>query len=116
MRGDTSAPPAAPLWTAAVSDRIRCCVPFCRRTTGEPFREWICAKHWSMVPRTVRAVWSREKRQARRIIARKPIYREYWNLPPGASDRLAAVRLWRRYDAAWERCKTAAIEAAAGVG
>lgn len=96
-------------------DRLSCCVPFCRRTTKGNFREWICAKHWPLVPRALKAEWREAKRKTRRIVARKPSYREWWTLPPGSSDRLAAIRLWRKLDQCWERCKRAAIEGAAGI-
>lgn len=41
--------------------RIRCCVPHCRRTKPNVagYAEWICAKHWSAVPREQRRVWQR---------------------------------------------------------
>ena len=39
--------------------RLRCCVPFCQRTTGEPFAEWICAKHWPATSRETRARYAK---------------------------------------------------------
>lgn len=48
-------------------DRKACCVPFCRRTTGEAKHvaaaEWICAVHWRRVPRAVRRVKFRAERR-----------------------------------------------------
>jgi hypothetical protein len=64
---------------------------------------------------SARAEYNALKRQARKIIARKPLYREYWKYPPGSSDRLAAVAMWRRLDDAWARVRDAAIERAAGL-
>ena len=98
-----------------MKQRLSCCVPHCRRTTREDCREWICAKHWALVPRKLRAEYSRAKRVAKRIVARKPAYREWWTFAPGSSDRLAALALWRRLDAIWDGCKSTAIERAAGI-
>jgi hypothetical protein len=98
-----------------VSDRVQCCVLGCRRTTGKPHAEWICAKHWSAVPKAMRAEWAAEKRKARRILARKPAYAEWWVFPAGSSDRLAAVRLWGKMHAMWAKCREAAMEAAVGL-
>lgn len=97
--------------------RIRCLVPYCRcsRRPDPDIREWICAKHWKMIPREIKATRAQRRREARRIVRRKPTYREYWKLPAGSADRLAAVGLWRRLDMAWRACKVAAIEAAAGI-
>lgn len=98
--------------------RLPCCVPFCRRTIGaeKGNSEWICPKHWRQVPREARASYALARRRALRILARKPIYREYWNLLPGSPARLSAVAMWRRVDAAWDRCKRQAIERALGGG
>lgn len=98
-----------------MGDRIACCVPFCRRTTGKPFKEWICARHWSVVPRSLRAELTAAKRQAKKITARKPLHREWWKYPAGSADRLSALGMWRRLDRIWDRCKTAAIETAGGI-
>lgn len=99
-------------------DRLPCCVPFCRRTIGadKGYSEWICPKHWRVVPPEARAAYALARRRARWIIARKPIYREYWRLLPGSPARLSAVAMWRRVDTAWERCKRQAIERALGGG
>lgn len=94
-----------------MTDRISCCVPHCRRTyhNRDGYNSWICPTHWRLVPRTLRAEHAAEVRQARKIIARKPLYQEYWKYPPGSSDRLAAVAMWRRLDTTWKRCLDAAI-------
>lgn len=77
-------------------DRIVCCVPFCRRTTrnDKGYSEWICGKHWPLVPRHLK----RRKRQAERIAKR--------------GDRPAA---WRLAGLIWQRCKREAIERAMGL-
>ncbi len=98
-----------------MSDRLSCCVPYCRCTTKRNVSEWICGKHWRLVPRKLRSDYASAKRIARRLVARKPAYREWWAYPGGSSNRLAAVALRRRLDRLWDRCKTAAIEGAAGI-
>lgn len=101
-------------------DRIACCVPFCRRTIArsrlpDEHNEWICGKHWPLVSRRLKAEYRLAKCRARRIIARKSVYREYWKLPPGSPGRVSAVSMWRRLDGIWERCKVDAIERAMGI-
>jgi hypothetical protein len=39
----------------------------------------------------------------------------FWHFPPGSPKRLAAIKLDRLCRKAWERCKRAAIERAAGI-
>ncbi len=80
--------------------RLRCCVPFCRRTTPRAALEavwidpeWICADHWKSVPRQDRAIYARAKRKARRS---------------GSLTTPALARLW-------SRCKRVAIERVAGL-
>lgn len=73
-----------------MTDRIRCSVPFCRRTTGRfslP-TEWICGDHWRGVPQRLRRLYSLAKRR------RKP----------------DAVLNY-----IWMKCKRAAIERAGGI-
>lgn len=82
-----------------MSDRLRCAVPFCRRTVARDklpsgHDEWICAKHWPLVPHDMK----RRKRLAERIARRK-------NSPAA----------WVLAGRIWERCKAAAIERAAGI-
>ncbi|MFZ5692440.1 MAG: hypothetical protein ACOY5F_14420 [Pseudomonadota bacterium] len=67
------------------------------------------------MPIATRAAYSAERRKARKTCARNPLYREYWKFPAGSEDRLAAVAMWRALDDAWEACRRAAIETAAGL-
>ncbi|WP_126975557.1 hypothetical protein [Frigidibacter oleivorans] len=48
-----------------MADRLRCCIPFCRRThhNREGFGEWICQKHWSAVPKAMRRAYASAKRR-----------------------------------------------------
>lgn len=86
-----------------MTGRLACQVPFCRRTRGDrkgdpvrPGMEWICGKHWRLVSYRRRYTYSAIRRRMRR----------YPEEPR-----------WRHMaDAWWERCKTAAIEAAVGIG
>lgn len=93
-----------------MSDRTPCAVPGCRCSTKDPYPEWVCAKHWRRVVPALRDRFNEQKRLARRIVRRKPLYRTWWLYPPGSSDRLAAIRLWRELDATWDRIKKAAAE------
>lgn len=46
--------------------RVRCLCPGCRRTTGRPFAEWICGKHWAAVPKAKRKRFFSFRRRALR--------------------------------------------------
>lgn len=93
-------------------DRLRCCVPFCRRTRRKDnFRDWICREHWVTVPRTYRRRWQRLERTYKRRFARHG----WWVFPAGSPRRLEAVKLDKLCRKAWERCRHAAIETAMGV-
>lgn len=92
--------------------RIACCVPFCRRTTrAGGFEEWICGNHWRSVPRTLRARKTRLiRRYRRRHGDRAPhLYAS------GSPERIDAVKNDQLLRTIWDRCKAAAIEAAAGI-
>lgn len=115
--------------------RCRCLVPHCQRTRGQrkgeanppnPRAEWICAKHWSAVPRRWRAV---ERRAERRLAAAweagtyvspdsewfRYVDRDGMNryFTPTAVDELQ--RAWLAYRRTSARCKRYAIEAALGI-
>jgi hypothetical protein len=65
-----------------MTDRLTCIVPGCRRTHAPIWNEFICAKHWPLVPRDMRRAYARAKRR------RKPM--------------AVLIRLWLR-------CKAVAI-------
>lgn len=48
-----------------MSERIACLAPGCRRTRANPdgCDEWLCRKHWSMVPTTYRRAYCRAQRR-----------------------------------------------------
>ena len=98
-----------------MDDRLKCCVPFCRRTTKQDCGEWICGPHWRAVPRAARADLFAAKRELRKMLLAVPMAREYWKLSPGSPGRLRAVRAWRAHDGAWEACKKSAVENAFGI-
>lgn len=90
-----------------MSDRLPCLVPHCRRTRrqepdpvnvdGQIFdlmEEWICPRHWPLVPAEARRIYSAAKRRLRKLQNQK--------------CAAVAARLWRR-------CKREAIERAAGI-
>ncbi len=94
--------------------RLLCCVPFCSRTTAKPFAEWICAKHWPLVPRKVKAF----RRKADAAAARaKAVCEALTGLDDARypDAMLAKRKAYGRSGRAWERCKRAAIEAAMGI-
>lgn len=64
--------------------RLACLVPFCRRTrhNREGFSEWICGKHWPLVPKR----WRRYLTAAKRA----------WRRSPSEANAARCDRLWRR--------------------
>lgn len=95
-----------------MSERLNCCIPFCRRTTrnDEGYSEWVCGKHWQAVPKTMRRIYIR----ARRVVDRR--YRwDYWAEPAGSEARIGGHRAVQRTLRLWRRCKRAAIERAGGL-
>jgi hypothetical protein len=95
--------------------RIPCVVPYCRRTADatkfEGCDEIICGKHWRMAP----ASWRRRHSRMFRTYRRRFGNSGYWEFPAGSPQRIDAVRLHRLCETLWQRCKRAAIEAAAGI-
>jgi hypothetical protein len=66
--------------------RLRCIVPFCRRTTGRAdFEEWICGDHWRLIDKDRRRVYGRHLRR----------WRRYGSSAYGP----AAARIWRALSA-----------------
>lgn len=97
-----------------MAERIRCCVPFCRRTAdGEKFKgeEIICGKHWRMASATLRHRRSRLSRRYKRHFGDN----NPWDYPAGSKQRLESYRLARLIYRLWHRCKASAIEAAGGI-
>jgi len=80
-----------------MSERLRCCVPFCRRTrknVDPHMAEWICGDHWRLLDLRHRRVYGRYTRHWRRF---------------GADRNSEAV--WR----IWCWIKRKAIERAMGI-
>jgi len=102
-----------------MTDRIPCCVPFCKRTAPRsrhpsPDAEIICGKCWRRsVSQALRARRRALRQRGKRI--HRLIYK--FGLQ---GDEAACARLWAPLDRAWARnweaCKKAAIEAAGGIG
>jgi hypothetical protein len=101
--------------------RLRCEVPFCKRTRGrrkgdaadpDPAHEqWICGDHWRRVSPHLR----RRKARLERLYRRRFGDASFWTFPGGSPKRIAAVKLDRLCRLAWERCRRQAIEHAAGI-
>ncbi len=83
-----------------MTDRISCCVPFCRRTHANPkgWVEWVCGKHWAMVSKSVR----RRRAKVQRAIKRE-------------SDPDRVSRLYYCDEVLWRKGLKQAIERAAGI-
>lgn len=79
------------------TDRVRCAVPFCRRTRRQDgrFAEYLCQKHWPLVPKNYRRALTRVHRRLR-------------------ADPSNAL-LWKCERMMWTRVKAKAIERAAGI-
>ena len=102
-----------------MTDRISCCVPYCRRTVAkdriDPHNEWLCQKHWRLVPRAVKAkkrladrIWNRaNNRFLANYTAQECSFTE-----PQYQRALSALNLARSL---WARCKREAIERAVGI-
>ena len=93
-------------------ERVRCCVPFCRRTRApqDRFAEWVCPTHWTAVDRRLRRLHARCKKAANKATWRNP--RWGWAVKDPDSVAWHAVAREARV---WERCKRQAIERAAGI-
>jgi hypothetical protein len=58
-------------------ERLRCLVPFCRRSRGDRkndpvdrYDEWLCGEHWRLVDRRIRRLHRRAQRLGRAPVAR----------------------------------------------
>lgn len=95
-----------------MTDRLKCCVPFCKASTGRPFDEWICSRHWRAVPKSTKAARTLADRSYRKAFGDTP----FWKFPPGSEKRLAAIEGHKAREAGWSACKEAAsAEAAMGL-
>lgn len=93
--------------------RIACCVPGCRRTRNDDHKgEWICGVHWKTIPRTTikKPLFDAAKKYRNRFGNN-----HYSTYKAGSPQRLEAVALDRVWRAAWETCKSYAIERAMGL-
>ena len=84
-----------------MTDRVRCVVPFCRRTykpTDHDPEEVMCGKHYRLASPILRRRMSRVRRIARKTMDMSKL------------RRLAVID-----NSLWERVKKQAIEAAAGL-
>ncbi len=96
-----------------MTDRISCCVPFCRRTyrNDEGYAEHLCGNHWRLADKYLRRRRGKLEHRYRRKFGNTA----FWEYPAGSPERLEAVKLDRICGKAWEACKKQAIERAAGI-
>jgi hypothetical protein len=115
------------------SDRIPCCVPFCRRTRRDDgsFSEWICGKHWALVSRKAKlmkrrseAAYDAAKLECEEISSEGDEFARTQGGGIAVSQeiidrlRVAAAkhqRKWAQAGRAWDRCKRQAIERSGGI-
>lgn len=100
-----------------VTERVACLVPFCRRTTARfrPPTEWLCQDHWKLVP-----MWLKSRRRKVRRLAKKVEDRFLAAYTAQGQTYTAGqhIQVCAAMDLAekvWVRCKTVAIERAAGI-
>lgn len=96
-----------------MTDRLSCCVPFCKRTrhNREGFTDWICSVHWPAVSKTLKKRRSKLDRRYRLLFGSNP----FWAYKGGSPERIEAVKLARICGKAWDACKRQAIERAVGI-
>lgn len=99
-----------------MTERLRCCVPFCRRTfKREPGDsddvEIICGIHWRLSPKSWRRRITMLRRRRRKLYGDTP----HWEFPAGSEARINSYRLDLLRHKLWLRCKQAAIEIAGGI-
>jgi hypothetical protein len=115
-----------------MTDRIPCCVPFCRRTRRNDgrFSEWICGAHWRLVDKKLKRLKKQSSDAFRRADDEcEAINREGYEFAlvhnGGVAEeiiaRLGAAMARRRRKLRqawrlWERCKREAIERALAGG
>lgn len=90
-----------------MSERIKCSIPFCRRTADadetEPYTQIICGKHWRLVPKPLRTLHRRLKRKALKAMEREPAQCTI-------AEQAFALRLMRMESRLWDRLVAAAAE------
>lgn len=62
---------------AGSGDRTPCLIPGCRRTikAQPPATEWVCGQHWRLVPKRMRDIYLRARRQRRPATALNRLWR-----------------------------------------
>lgn len=77
--------------------RAYCCIPYCGKSfkSESPDVSWICRDHWKLVPRDYRRAFNRSYNEMKR-----------------RADGKFCIKTYRL----WNRCRAAAVEAAAGIG
>lgn len=92
--------------------RLPCCIVGCRSTFADDgSSEIICGKHWRLAP----AKWRRQVTVLRRRYRNLCGDGGWTDFPAGSPKRLEAVRLFRLFHSAWDRCKRRASQRAMGL-
>lgn len=102
-----------------MKNRLGCCAPFCRRTVArDKLRadndEWLCQIHWKLVPKALKRRKKLTEKIADRAEARfMQLYDQQGGYTIAQLQRVQSAK--NLAHKAWERCKAAAIERAAGL-
>ncbi len=102
--------------------RLRCRVPFCTGSRGDrkgkPLpddllaHEWLCARHWAMVPKALRQRYQAARRAERAgqgiVCTAEALDGNGWPVPEDAAECDCGT-------CGWVTCRTRAIETAAGL-
>lgn len=73
-----------------------CCIPGCPRWSQKFPGEWLCARHWKMVPKAWRAVLRRAWKRERTTYDAERANPGPMTTPAADLAYLAARRLWAR--------------------
>lgn len=92
--------------------RQRCCIMGCNRTfKDEGFTVVMCGGHWRMAPAHMRKRHAKLVRRYKREFGNNG----FWDYPPGSEKRLAALRLAKMRDRAWDMCRKAVEQRSLGI-
>lgn len=98
----------------STNDRVRCCVPFCKRTSagvddnGHRIDEVICGPHWRAADPDLRRRYNAERKRLQPLLIAAPEM-----LSPAARE--AIIKDWRWVSVQWAEIKRQAIDNAMGI-
>jgi hypothetical protein len=99
---------------------IKCMVPSCKAQTGRfellengrwlesdsPVAEWLCTRHWALVPRYMK----RRRTKLIRLWRKYNPSGKFWDYPGGSTERRRILRIETLIRRTWSRC----VQIAAG--